>query len=63
VKRFLTFLYLLLPGLFLVAPASSFAKVKVFAYKPEWTALAEEIGRVNGLKYIHIDTVLSRVIA
>lgn len=43
-KRFLTFLYLLLPGLFLLAPASSFAKLNVFACEPEWAALAEEIG-------------------
>lgn len=43
-KRFLTFLYLLLPGLFILAPASSFAKVNVFACEPEWAALAEEIG-------------------
>ncbi len=44
-KRLLTFLYLLLPGLFLLAPASSLAKVNVFACEPEWAALAEEIGR------------------
>ena len=43
-KHLLTFLYLLLPGLFLLAPASSFARVNVFACEPEWAALAEEIG-------------------
>ena len=43
-KRILIFLSLLLSGLFVLAPASSFAKVKVFACEPEWAALAEEIG-------------------
>ncbi len=43
-ERLLTFLYLLLPGLFLLAPASSFARINVFACEPEWAALAEEIG-------------------
>ncbi len=43
-KRILLFLSLLLSGLFVIAPASSFAKVKVFACEPEWAALAEEIG-------------------
>ena len=43
-KRILIFLSLLLPWVFVLAPASSFAKVKVFACEPEWAALAEEIG-------------------
>ena len=43
-KRILIFLSLLLSGLFVLAPASSFAKVNVFACEPEWAALAEEIG-------------------
>ena len=43
-KRFLIFLYLLLPGLFFLAPAPSLAKVNVFACEPEWAALAQEIG-------------------
>ncbi len=43
-KRLLTFLSILLPGLLFVAPAFSFAKVKVFACEPEWAALAQEIG-------------------
>ena len=43
-KYFLIFLSLLLPWLFVLAPASSFAKVNLFACEPEWAALAEEIG-------------------
>lgn len=43
-KRFLTFFSILLLGLLILAPASSFAKVNVFACEPEWAALAEEIG-------------------
>ena len=43
-KHFLIFLSLLLPWVFVLAPASSFAKVTVFACEPEWAALAEEIG-------------------
>ena len=43
-KRFLTLLSILLPGLLFVAPAYSFAKVNVFACEPEWAALAQEIG-------------------
>ncbi len=43
-KRYLTFILIFLPGLLFMAPASSFAKVKVFACEPEWAALAEEIG-------------------
>ena len=43
-KHFLIFLSLSLPWVFVLAPASSFAKVKVFACEPEWAALAEEIG-------------------
>ena len=43
-KRYLTLLSILLPGLLFVAPAYSFAKIKVFACEPEWAALAEEIG-------------------
>ena len=43
-KRLLIFLSLLMPGLCILAPASSFAKVNVFACEPEWAALAEEIG-------------------
>ncbi len=43
-KRFLIFLYLLLPGLFFLSPAPSLAKVNVFACEPEWASLAQEIG-------------------
>ncbi len=43
-KHLLTLLSILLPGLLFVAPAFSFAKVKVFACEPEWAALAQEIG-------------------
>ncbi len=43
-KHFLIFLSLSLPWVFVLTPASSFAKVKVFACEPEWAALAEEIG-------------------